>query len=83
MKSTKKHTQKRTFKEIRRILLRKLATGPKNINQLSDVAGVNWKTVDNHLIYFIGRGWAKEVYSSPKLRVYDITENGIHELGHR
>jgi len=71
---------KRSFKEIRLNILQVLSTGRKTVNQLSQEAGVNWKTVDNHLIYLVGRGFATEVFSSPYVKIYEISERGKKHL---
>ena len=53
-----------------------LASGQKTINQISTEAQVNWKTVERHLIYLIGRGWVREVFSSAYVRIYELTAFG-------
>ena len=40
------------------------------------MSGVNWKTTNNHIIYFIGKGYAKEVYSNIRIKIYKITDEG-------
>jgi predicted transcriptional regulator len=67
---------KRKFVEIRNILLLQLSKGKTTINSLSGIAGVNWKTTENHLTYLIGKGLAKEVFSSPYARIFEITDKG-------
>ncbi|MBI3035255.1 ArsR family transcriptional regulator [Candidatus Woesearchaeota archaeon] len=67
---------KRTFIEIRNSILLSLASGQKSINQISSEAGINWKTVERHLVYLIGRGWAREVFSSAFVRVFELTAFG-------
>ena len=79
-KYRKKHTPKRSFKQIRKALLTGLSSGHKNINELSQVAEVNWRTTSHHLIYLIGMGFAKEVFSSSQVRIYEITERGMEVL---
>ncbi|MBW2984419.1 ArsR family transcriptional regulator [Candidatus Woesearchaeota archaeon] len=67
---------KRTFKEIRRDILKFLSNGQNTINHISNETGINWKTVENHLIYLIGRGLANEVFSSEYVRIFELTEEG-------
>ena len=67
---------KRTFIEIRRSILLSLASGQKTINQISVESQINWKTVENHLIYLIGRGWVREVFHSPYARILELTAFG-------
>ena len=64
---------KRRFKELREIILRHLAKGQITINQLASDTGINWKTVDNHLTFLVGKGLAKEVFSSKFVRIFEIT----------
>lgn len=67
---------KRRFIDIRNSILLSLASGQKTINQISSESQVNWKTVERHLIYLIGRGWVREVFSSAYLRVFELTAFG-------
>lgn len=67
---------KRTFKEIRRDILESLSGGQNTINRISNQTEINWKTVDNHLIYLIGRGLVSEVFSSEYVRIFELTEEG-------
>lgn len=71
---------KRRYKEIRISLLRGLAGGQKNLNELSKVAKVNWRTTRNHMIYLVGIGYAKMVFSSPQVKIYEITQRGMEGL---
>lgn len=73
--------KKRKFSELRHSILnflkkKKLST----LNNISRSTGINWKTVDNHLIYLIGKGFVKEVFSSPYVRIFKITEKGVKYL---
>jgi len=79
-KYKKKHAPKRSFKKIRKELLTGLSSGHKNINELSQVAEVNWRTTSQHLIYLIGMSYAKEVFRSSQVRIYEITERGMEVL---
>ena len=67
---------KRTFIEIRNSILLSLASGQKTINQISTETQINWKTVERHLIYLIGKGWVREVFSSAYVRVVELTAFG-------
>ena len=67
---------KRTFIKIRDSILLSLASGQKTINQISSETKINWKTVERHLVYLIGKGWAREVFSSAYLRVFELTAFG-------
>lgn len=67
---------KRKFDELRNLLLLQLSKGKSTINNLSSISGVNWKTTENHLTYLIGKGLAREVFSSPYARIFEITDKG-------
>jgi predicted transcriptional regulator len=67
---------KRTFIEIRNSILLSLASGQKTINQISVETQINWRTVDRHLVYLIGKGWVKEVFSSSYVRILELTAFG-------
>ena len=69
-------SSKRTFIEIRDLILLSLASGQKTINQISIITRVNWKTVENHLFYLSGKTLVKEVFSSSYVRVYELTAFG-------
>ncbi|MCX6707707.1 MAG: ArsR family transcriptional regulator [Candidatus Woesearchaeota archaeon] len=71
------NVSKRRFSELREIILRSLSEGQKTINQLSSETGINWKTVDNHLAYIVGKGYAKEIFSSRFVRIFEATEKGL------
>lgn len=67
---------KRRFSELRLVILRGLSSGQKTVNQLSREVGINWRTVDNHLIYLVGKGYASTVFTSPYVKIYQITDAG-------
>ena len=67
---------KRPFLEIRNSILLSLASGQKTINYISIETQINWKTVERHLVYLVGRGWAREAFSSAYVRIFELTEFG-------
>ena len=73
---------KRRFSEIRDIILANLSDGRKTVNQISSETGINWKTVDNHLIYLVGKGMVQVVFSSPYVKIFELTEVGKEYVGH-
>ena len=72
---------KRNFKEIRDLLLLELNGSRKTINQLAQNSGVNWKTTQHHLVYLLGKGMVKEVFSSPYVRIFELTDTGEEYVG--
>ena len=38
--------------------------------------GINWKTVEKHLTYLLGKKLIEEVYNSDYLRIFDLTDKG-------
>ena len=69
-------TIKRSFIKIRNSILLILASGQKTINQISNETEINWKTVERHLIYLIGKGWVREAFSSAYVRIFELTAFG-------
>lgn len=67
---------KRTFSEIRDLILMTLGRGKMTINQLSCESGVNWRTVEKHLTYLIGKKMVQELFSSEYVRIFELTETG-------
>lgn len=67
---------KRTFIDIRNTILLSLGEGQKTINQISGETQTNWKTVERHLIYLIGKGWVREAFSSAYVRIFELTAFG-------
>ena len=71
---------KRTFEVLRHKLLRTFATGQKTVNQAASEAGINWRTVNNHITFLLGKGYLKPVFVSPYVKIYEITEEGTRIL---
>jgi PAS domain S-box-containing protein len=71
---------KRTFKTIRNIIIVCLSKGELSINEVAHLSGVNWKTVENHLTYLIGKKLVKENFSSKYVRLFGLTERGSQYL---
>ena len=73
--------KKRRFRELRDSILNLIKNKKEfTLNQIARSAKINWKTVDNHITYLIGRGFVKEVFSSPYVRIVQITERGSKHL---
>ena len=71
---------KRTFKVIRSTILLCLRRGKMTINQISNTTGINWKTVEKHLTYLIGRKMVDEVFSSEYVRIFELTPRGNEQI---
>ena len=67
---------KRRFGDLRLLILKALEPGQKTVNQLSKESGINWRTVDNHIVHLIGRGYVAPVFTSPYVKIYQITDAG-------
>jgi DNA-binding MarR family transcriptional regulator len=67
---------KRTFSHLRKIILKSLNREQKTVNQIATLTKMNWKSVDNHLTYLIGKGFVREVFSSPYVKIVELTEKG-------
>jgi len=72
----KQKETKRTFKVIRNTILTCLTKGKMTINQISNSTGINWKTVEKHLTYLIGKKMIDEVFSSEYVRIFELVERG-------
>jgi len=71
---------KRTYTKIRKSILLAINGPQKTINEISKISKVNWKTVQRHLTHFKGRGFIEETFSSPYVRIFEITKKGKEEL---
>lgn len=67
---------KRTFAQIRDLILVSLAKGKMTINQVSTDSGINWRTVEKHLTFLIGKKMVQELFSSEYVRIFELTEQG-------
>ena len=72
----KKNGVKRTFKDLRIAILICLYSKQKTINQISHDTGINWKSVELHLTYLMGKGLVSSVFSSKYVRIFELSENG-------
>ena len=72
--------KKRSFSKLRELILRSILNEQKTINQIASETGINWRTVNNHITYLIGKGFVKEVFSSKYVRIVEITAEGIAAL---
>jgi predicted transcriptional regulator len=75
---------KRTFKDLRTFILICLSSGQHTINEISFKTKINWKTVELHLTYLVGRRLVNEVVSSKYVRIFELSEDGktyIRSLG--
>ena len=68
--------QKRTFVQIRKLILASLVESKKTINQISLDSGVNWRTVEKHLTFLIGKKYVSEIFSSEYVRIFELTSIG-------
>lgn len=68
--------RKRTFSELRFLLLNVLSSGQQTTNQLSLKSGINWKTVEAHLTFLIGKRFVSEVLKSEYVRIFALTQAG-------
>ena len=67
---------RRPYEVIRGLILVSLGYGSKTINQIANDTNINWRTVELHLTYLVGRGLAREIFSSEYVRIFELTENG-------
>ncbi len=67
---------KRTFEELRDLILSTLYKDKKTINQVSIESGINWRTVEKHLTFLIGKKLVTEIFSSEYVRIFELTSIG-------
>lgn len=72
--------KRRTFEKLRLTILACLGSQQMTINQLATYAGINWKTVENHLTYLLGKGLVREVFRSGYVRIFETTPLGREHL---
>ncbi len=63
---------KKTFAEIRKIILEELSKGEQTVNNIAEKTGLTWRTVDKHLIFLIGTGKAEPVFISKYVKIYKV-----------
>lgn len=73
-------SKRRSFDWIRNEILSVLAMGRVTVNEISKKTEINWKTVDNHLVYLCGRGWAAKVFDSPSIKIFELTDEGREHI---
>jgi predicted transcriptional regulator len=71
---------RRTFLVLRNAILVSLSKGTKTINQIATETGINWRTVELHLTFLVGKGFTKEIFNSSYVRIFMLTEDGKKEL---
>lgn len=71
---------KRTFLVIRDLILLTINYDKKTINQISSESGINWRTVEKHLTFLIGKKLVAEIFSSEYVRIFELTAHGRNYL---
>lgn len=66
--------RKKTFTQIRKLILKELAKGKRTVNEIATETGLTWRTVDNHLTYLIGKGLVEPVFISEYVKIYKKKE---------
>ena len=67
---------KRPFSIIRNTILLELLKGDRTINQIAVNTNINWKTVENHLTYLLGKRFVQEIFSSRFVRIFSMSPHG-------
>lgn len=71
---------RRVYENIRMLILMVLSKGQSTINKISKDTSINWKTVENHLIYLLGKEYVSEIFKSEYVRIFEITDKGKKHL---
>lgn len=66
--------KKRTFKVLRREILKELRKGERTVNQIAKATGIEWRSVDRQLIYLIGTGQVTPVLQTSYVKIYKLAE---------
>ena len=53
-----------------------LLSGQLTTNQLSIKTGINWRTVEAHLTFLIGKSLVAEIFKSEYVRIFKLTPIG-------
>ena len=69
-------TKRRTFGKLRYLVLLALISGQQTTNQLSIKTGINWRTIEVHLTFLMGKGLVAEVLKSQYVRIFKLTNEG-------
>ncbi len=57
-----------------------LSSGQKTTNQISISSGINWRTVEAHLLFLVESGDVMEVVRSEYVRIFRLTGQGEQKL---
>jgi glycogen synthase len=68
--------ERRGYEHIRGLILLTLTQGPTTVNKIANETGINWKTVDNHIIHLLGKGHITTVFKSAYVKIYTTTSEG-------
>ena len=74
--STSSRVPKRTFDYLRLCIIYTLYEKEKPINSIATETGINWKTVELHLTYLMGRKLVDEVHHSEYARIFALSAHG-------
>ncbi len=77
---SKRPAARRKYAHLRSLILKTFVAGQKTVNQVATETGINWRTVDNHVVYLTGRGFLREVFVSRYVKIYEITDRGRSAL---
>jgi len=67
---------KRSFDNIRNSILFSLDTGEKTVNEIARTTNINWRTVDHHLTYLLGRGMVEKTLDTAYAKIFALSEDG-------
>ena len=67
---------RRTFHDLRRVILISLVSGQKTVNQVSRSTKINWRSVVIHLNYLVEKGLVRNLVNSPYVKIFELSETG-------
>ena len=72
--------KKRPFKELQKLILRTLRTKKLTKRQIADKIKADWRTIDHQIILLKGQDYVSLLFQHHRMKVYEITKDGLRYL---
>jgi len=66
--------KKRKFEVLRAQILKQLKKGDKTVNELATAIKTNWRTIDKHITFLVGKGKVEPVIQTKYVRIYRLAK---------
>lgn len=67
---------RRTFRELRQVILIALLSGQQTTSGISTGTGINWRTAEAHLSFLVSKGFVSEILKLKYVRIFKLTPVG-------